>query len=95
MILDAEGGKPRMLGNVLDYSEQEIAWIATHERVTHLTDVVVRRTQIAVCGALTTAGLNDIAAIVGSALGWDEMRRDDEIERTLNVLRTHYAQVLL
>lgn len=93
-ILKAEGAKPRLLGNALDYSEQEIAWIAENEDVTHLADIVIRRTQIAVCGALTLSGLTEIAAITGRALAWDAYRIADEVALTRTILADRHSQVL-
>lgn len=93
-ILDAEDGNPRMLGNMLDYSEQEVAWIATHERVVHLSDIVVRRTQLAVCGLLNSAGLSEIAAVAGKVLRWDTVRIGEEIERTRQILSERHHQSL-
>ena len=93
-ILKAEGAKPRYLGNALDYSEQEIAWIAKNEDVIHLADIVIRRTQIAVCGALTLAGLTEIASVAGRALAWDTCRIADEVAATCKVLADRHSQVL-
>lgn len=93
-ILDAEAGQPRMLGNALDYSEQEIAWITAHEQVGHLIDIVIRRTQIAVIGALNTAALAEIAAIAGKVLEWDASRISDEISMTRRILAERHHVTL-
>ena len=93
-ILAAEADNLRMLGNTLDYSEQEVAWIAAHEHVVHLADIVIRRTQLAVCGALNAAGLSEIAAVAGNVLGWDAARIADEIEATRKTLLERHHQLL-
>ncbi|MEM9707381.1 MAG: glycerol-3-phosphate dehydrogenase/oxidase [Pseudomonadota bacterium] len=93
-ILIAEDGNPRMLGNALDYSEQEVAWIAAHEQVVHLLDIIIRRTQIAISGALNLAGLKEIGAVTGKTLGWDEARIAEEISATQTVLSQTHQQHL-
>ncbi|OLP53135.1 glycerol-3-phosphate dehydrogenase [Rhizobium rhizosphaerae] len=70
----------RMLEHVPGYSAQEIDWITRREQVAHLADLVLRRTTLAIEGRLTQAGLDEIAAIVGAALGWADSRRRDEVE---------------
>ena len=89
-ILNAEGATPRMLGNALNYSAEEIAWICTHEQVVHLTDVVIRRTQIAVTGDLNQAALGEIASVAAGVLGWDAEHRDREISSTCEVLANRH-----
>lgn len=65
-----------------DTSLAEIDWIARHESAVHLSDIVMRRTTLAITGTLTTDGLAAIAAVAASALGWDADRRAREIEAT-------------
>lgn len=93
-ILDSECNNPRMLGNTIGYSEQEIEWLAKHEQVSHLTDVVIRRTTLAVCGLLNAASLTEIASITGKALGWDSTRISQEIAITRQYLGERHHQQL-
>ena len=37
----------------------------------HLADIVMRRTTLAITGALTARDLDAIAAVAAAALGWD------------------------
>lgn len=67
------------LAHVEGYGRGEIDWIARNEMVEHLADIVMRRTTLAIEGRLTAEGLDEIAAIVAAALGWDEGRRADEL----------------
>ena len=57
----------------------EIDYIARRERVTRLADIVLRRTTLAISGALTQSSLAEIAAVAATALGWTAERRDAEI----------------
>lgn len=80
-VLDHVGGErdATLLAHVDGYSRAEIDWIARSEMVQHLADIVMRRTTLAIEGRLSASGLEEIASIAASALGWDEHRRAEEI----------------
>jgi glycerol-3-phosphate dehydrogenase len=61
------------------YSLAEIDYIVRNELVVHLTDVVMRRTPLAITGALNKQDLEAIAIVAGEALGWGRERREDEV----------------
>ena len=61
----------------------EIDRIARHELVIRLADVVLRRTTLAISGALTLANLVGLAKVCAQALGWTKERRDAEVAVTL------------
>ena len=61
------------------YSAAEIDWIARSEQIEHLSDLVLRRTTLAVTGALNAADLNQIADIIATAKAWPPKRRTTEI----------------
>jgi glycerol-3-phosphate dehydrogenase len=68
-------GAPRYLAAELHYA-------ASHEGALHLEDVLVRRTRIFMetsDGGLPAAPY--AARVVGDVLGWDDVRRKDEVER--------------
>jgi len=62
------------------YSVSEIDYIARNEFVEHLADIVMRRTTLAISGALTTNDLRQIAGVAAQALGWSPQRTSAEIE---------------
>ena len=62
------------------YSRAELDWIVREEGVTHLADVVMRRTSLTVTGSLTLRDLDAVAEVAAVALGWDEARRSSEVE---------------
>jgi glycerol-3-phosphate dehydrogenase len=76
------------------YSALEIDWIVRHELVVHLSDIVFRRTTIAIEGALTIEGLREIAEIAGAALGWDQQRIAAEVDDVVAQLRKFHGQSL-
>ena len=62
------------------YSIGEVERIAREELVVHLADQVYRRSVIGLLGQATPDVLSELADVVGAALGWDEARRDREVE---------------
>jgi glycerol-3-phosphate dehydrogenase len=64
------------------YSRGEIDYLARCERVERLADIVLRRSSLAITGALDLPDLKEIAEVVGAALGWSEQLRKAEIEAT-------------
>ena len=83
-----------MLKHTASYSEQEISWIAKHEQVIHLNDLIIRRTQLAVCGQLNAAGLSEISEIVVQTLKWDADQISHETTKTQKLLLERHHQFL-
>ncbi|MCC1481110.1 glycerol-3-phosphate dehydrogenase/oxidase [Roseibaca sp. Y0-43] len=89
-ILRAEGSAPTPLPDAPDHSVQEIRHILTHEHVVHLQDMVLRRTSLAITGQITEAGLQALADLAATHLGWDSARRSQELDDTRALLRTRH-----
>ncbi len=79
------------LPDAIGYSHAEIDFIARHESVVHLADIVMRRTTLAINGNLTRRDLQAIALIAGDALGWDSLRVASESETVESMLRDDHA----
>jgi len=76
------------------YSRREIAFMALHERVVHLDDLILRRTLIALLGRANRSLLEELAEIVAPALGWSRSQAEAEVERTVQLLeRVHGVMV--
>lgn len=84
-------GEDRPLQHHAGYSHREIAYIAQQEKVVHLDDIVLRRSLMAWLGELTPALVEELAEVVGEALGWSEEERLAEAARTFGVLAEYYA----
>lgn len=84
----ADGGETVDVASL--YRAGEIRWIVTEERVTRLSDIVLRRTLMPFENAITRASLDAIARIAADALGWDRHRRETEIAATLAMLDARY-----
>jgi glycerol-3-phosphate dehydrogenase len=78
------------LQDATDVSLAEIAWIARHEAVVHLADIVLRRTTLALTGRLSARDLARIADLAGEMLGWSADRRTAEIETVTETLRARH-----
>ncbi len=68
------------------YTQREIAYLSIHEKVNHLEDVILRRTMLGMLGRLTRDLVDELAAVVGEALGWDNERRKSEVTSTLEAM---------
>lgn len=87
-ILDHEGTAPRLLQDAPEYSLQEFEWMIRHEQVGSLSDVVMRRSAIAVTGRLSDHDLASIAGLCAQALGWNDAREQQELAETRHLLET-------
>lgn len=74
-----------------NWSEEEILWIARNEQVTHLADIVLRRTQLAITGQLTARNVDRIAELTGQALNWSTDRIEIEKRRTREELARRHS----
>lgn len=83
-----DAGAETALTDVADYTDAEIDWIARHEMVEHLADIVMRRTTLAIEGRLNAAALDDISAVAARARGWDASRRAEEVTSVTAQLET-------
>ena len=72
------------LHNLPGYSVGEIRYIARHECICHLSDIVRRRSIITILGNAGGAALREIGDIAGEILGWSPETRQAEIEMAEN-----------
>ncbi|NTJ61269.1 glycerol-3-phosphate dehydrogenase/oxidase [Agrobacterium rhizogenes] len=76
------------------HSALEIDWIARQEMVVHLSDIVFRRTTMAIEGLLTIQGLREIGTIAAVARQWDAQRLAKEIDDVVALLSKFHGQTL-
>lgn len=74
-----------------DYSRREIAWLAENEQITHLDDLLLRRSLLAMLGQVDGESLAELAAALGDALGWSEATVAAEVTRAADILRAHHG----
>src|SRR5690606_38612738 len=69
----------------------EILFLVRHELVVRLSDLILRRTSLAITGEISSDLINAIAAIAASELGWDEARQQREIAAFIIELNDFYG----
>ncbi len=75
-------------------STRELVWMARRERAVHLTDVILRRTDLAFTGQVNRAVLEEVGAALAQAHNWDDLRLDAEIEACASeLLVSHQTRV--
>ncbi len=87
-------GDDKPLEGLPSYSEREIGFLVTREKVIHLDDLVFRRTHIAKLGLLTYPLLKELNEIAASYLGWNHERKTVEMQRTLQILSDMHGVAL-
>jgi glycerol-3-phosphate dehydrogenase len=74
-----------------DMTRREIVFLAQREKIVHFDDLLLRRTMLAYLGQLTRPLVEELAEVLGQALGWSEVVRQEEIQRALNVLADEHG----
>lgn len=82
-----DGGPDRPLHSTRELSVRELEFMASHEQVGHLVDVLIRRTSLAFRGLVTGELLNEVADVLAVPLGWDSAARAAEIRHAQEVLQ--------
>lgn len=93
VIASAEADTP-YIDSDSAWSAGEIAWIARSEQVVHLSDIILRRTSLALTGHLTEALLRRIVDIAGTELGWSHARQRSELQASRDELALRYRIML-
>ncbi len=88
-FISAEPDEP--LRSQPDYSRREILFLGTSEKVVHLDDLILRRSLLAMLGLVTVELLEELAVILAEPLGWSSRQVRQEIERTIDILRTRHS----
>ncbi|HEU0163711.1 MAG TPA: glycerol-3-phosphate dehydrogenase C-terminal domain-containing protein, partial [Thermomicrobiales bacterium] len=85
----AEGPDAPVVGERL--STRELTWMVERERVVHLNDVLLRRTDLGFTGALGDDVVEAVATALADAAGWDAARRDAELARAREELAARHG----
>lgn len=81
----------RALQHASEYSDAELSRLCLETGVAHLSDLVIRRTLLAIRGRVTDALLAELAEVAGAALGWDAARRQQEVHACAKLLRERHG----
>lgn len=88
------GARETQLADLPGYSREEILHIFEIEKVVHLDDLILRRSNIAKSGLISKSGLVELAEILGSSREWSAEQIQFEIERTAGILSDYYGIIL-
>lgn len=83
------GGDDR-LRSLPEYSQREIGFIALHEKVAHLDDLLLRRSMLAMLGHLSREAIVEAGEVLGKWLEWDLPTTNAEVARASQVLKDHF-----
>ncbi|WP_180901683.1 glycerol-3-phosphate dehydrogenase/oxidase [Martelella soudanensis] len=72
-------------------TEAEIAFLIRHEFAARLSDLVLRRTPLAITGVLNDDHIEKITARAAAELGWSDQRRGGEVRDLLDELEAYYG----
>jgi glycerol-3-phosphate dehydrogenase len=61
----------------------EVVYALRHEMALKLADIVFRRTGLGTAACPSRSTLEEVAALIGRELGWDDARRQQEVEEVL------------
>lgn len=87
-------GKDQPLRHHPEYTQREIIYLVQHEQAVHVDDVLLRRTLIGMMGETTAELVQELADVMGGALGWSEAEKVAEVKRTLDIFaQKHLVQL--
>ncbi len=69
----------------------EIVYLIRHEFVTSLSDLVLRRTSLAIAGDISMVSIERIADVLAVERGWTSSHRDDEVTNLIAELDTYHG----
>lgn len=76
-----------------DYSTREILYLCESEEVEHLSDLLIRRTTIAINGKLTHSVIDDTLSNLASVKHWDQSASDIEKQTFLALLAERHGVI--
>jgi glycerol-3-phosphate dehydrogenase len=74
-----------------DFTRSDIAAMAEREKILHLDDLLLRRTLLAYLGQLNRILVEQMSDWLGDALGWDDLKKQEEVSRSLDILADRHG----
>jgi len=69
----------------------EIVYLVRHEFVAGLSDLVLRRTSLAIAGDISMVSIERIADVLAAERGWSDQHRNGEVESLIAELDTYHG----
>jgi glycerol-3-phosphate dehydrogenase len=85
------GGTDFIINTLPDFTLREIIFLVQHEKICHLDDFVLRRSMLAMLGRVTREMIEELARILGNAIGWNAEQKEAEVARTLSILEDRHG----
>jgi len=85
------GGTDFIIKTLPDFTLREIIFLVQHEKICHLDDFVLRRSMLAMLGRLTREMVEELARVLGNAIGWTAEQKEAEVARTLSILAQRHG----
>ena len=89
------GDNDSCLDNHSGYSHGEIVFLTRYEYIMHLTDLILRRTLMAILGEISLGLIVELSHVVGDELGWSVSTRKDEINCVISILSQKHGVKLI
>ena len=86
-----QGGDNAPLQHYSEMTRREVAFLAEKEKVIHLDDLILRRSLMAYLGHLNRPLIEELADILAEVFGWDEVQKQAEVERILEILQDRHG----
>ncbi len=84
-------GEDTPLSSRPDYSRREIVFLAEHDWIAHLDDLLLRRLTLGILGEVTADLVKETAGVLGESLGWDADRCRAEVARVAGILADQHG----
>jgi len=84
-------GEDTLLHSTHELSARELEYMAAHEQLGNLVDVLIRRTSLAFRGLVTGELLNEVADHLAPHLGWDASERRRQVGHAQDVLASFHG----
>ncbi len=75
----------------MDVTAAEVAYLARHEHVVTLADLVLRRLPLAITGLVSARRLETLAGVLGGELGWTAEERQRQVAALVHDLQTYHG----
>ena len=86
-----QAGDDQPLTNYPEMTCREVAFLVEKEKVVHLDDLILRRSLMAYLGHLNRALIDELAGIFAEVLHRDDEQKQQEIQRTSEILKDQYG----
>ena len=75
----------------MDVTAAEVAYLARHEHVVTLADLVLRRLPLAITGLISARRLETLAGVLAGELGWTAEERQRQVAALVHDLQTYHG----